>query len=290
MEKREDLKAALRIIFRSVRDFFRDEGIMLASYISYAFIMAIAPFCLFVAAAFGYLLGEDEQFYRFLAERLSALFPKVTVEITEELRKLITFTELGKWSLLLYGFLAFQLFAALQSSIDMVFKVTRRSTLLRSFFFSLVVMTLIILLLLAAFVFSSIIPILGVVKKFLSWEGFQAPWESLQAPWLEPGAVLTFVLKYIVPFLIMLSVAVILYVVLPRKSVKLKNAFYGGLFTAVMSEAAKRVFTFYVGSVAGFGTIYGSLTAFVVFLLWVFYSSAIFLIGGEITNNLGERT
>jgi uncharacterized BrkB/YihY/UPF0761 family membrane protein len=34
------------------------------------------------------------------------------------------------------------------------------------------------------------------------------------------------------------------------------------------------------------GTIYGPLSAFVIFLLWVFYSSCIFLIGAEVVHNL----
>ncbi|HAM51008.1 MAG TPA: hypothetical protein DCP92_10095 [Nitrospiraceae bacterium] len=36
------------------------------------------------------------------------------------------------------------------------------------------------------------------------------------------------------------------------------------------------------------GTIYGPLSAFVIFLLWVFYSSCIFLIGAEVVHNLGS--
>jgi uncharacterized BrkB/YihY/UPF0761 family membrane protein len=36
------------------------------------------------------------------------------------------------------------------------------------------------------------------------------------------------------------------------------------------------------------GTIYGPLSAFVIFLLWVFYSSCIFLIGAEIVRNLED--
>ncbi|MBI5188491.1 MAG: YihY/virulence factor BrkB family protein [Nitrospirae bacterium] len=56
---------------------------------------------------------------------------------------------------------------------------------------------------------------------------------------------------------------------------KISHAFIGALFT------------WYVGTVMRFGTIYGPLTAFVVFLLWVFYSSCIFLIGAEVVHNQG---
>lgn len=37
------------------------------------------------------------------------------------------------------------------------------------------------------------------------------------------------------------------------------------------------------------GTIYGPLSAFMIFLLWVFYSSCIFLVGAKFVHNLGEQ-
>ena len=43
--------------------------------------------------------------------------------------------------------------------------------------------------------------------------------------------------------------------------------FQGALFATVFLEIAKHIFTWYVGTVVQFGTIYGPLTAFVVFLL-----------------------
>ena len=52
-------------------------------------------------------------------------------------------------------------------------------------------------------------------------------------------------------------------------------------------EVAKHIFTWYVRSVVELGKIYGPLTAFISFLLWVFYSSSIFLIGAEIVHNSG---
>jgi membrane protein len=66
------------------------------------------------------------------------------------------------------------------------------------------------------------------------------------------------------------------------------NACKGAIFTTTFFEIAKHVFTWYVGTVVQFGKIYGSLSAFVVFLLWVFYSSSIFLIGAEVVYNYND--
>jgi len=54
-------------------------------------------------------------------------------------------------------------------------------------------------------------------------------------------------------------------------------------------EAAKYIFTFYVVKVVRLGAVYGPLSAFIIFLLWVFYSSCIFLIGAETVHNLEAR-
>jgi membrane protein len=84
-----------------------------------------------------------------------------------------------------------------------------------------------------------------------------------------------------------LFTTMIVYLFFPKTKVKTKHALHGALFTAVFLEIAKHLFTWYVGNVVQFGSIYGPLTAFVVFLLWMFYSSCIFLIGAEVVHNLG---
>jgi uncharacterized BrkB/YihY/UPF0761 family membrane protein len=40
--------------------------------------------------------------------------------------------------------------------------------------------------------------------------------------------------------------------------------------------------------IARLGAVYGPLTAIVTFLMWLFYSSSIFLIGAKLVRNLGE--
>jgi membrane protein len=80
----------------------------------------------------------------------------------------------------------------------------------------------------------------------------------------------------------------IVYLFFPKTKVRTRHALIGALFTTIFLEIAKHFFTWYVGTVVHFGTIYGPLTAFVVFLLWVFYSSCILLIGAEVVHNLGN--
>jgi len=63
------------------------------------------------------------------------------------------------------------------------------------------------------------------------------------------------------------------------------------LFTALFLEAAKHHFTFYIAlKLSHLGTIYGPLSVFAIFILWIFYSTSIFLIGGELVHHLGAKS
>jgi len=66
------------------------------------------------------------------------------------------------------------------------------------------------------------------------------------------------------------------------RKIAFDNALRGGFFSAIFLEAARHLFTIYVASVATeFGAVYGPLSSFVIFLLWVYYAACIFLIGAE---------
>jgi membrane protein len=262
------------IILKSFADFFRDNGFMLAGSLSYFSMMALVPFCIFLITIFGHLLGHYRGFYEFFSNRLISFFPEITSGITKELGKLIQFKGIGTVSLILYGILSYQVFASLQNALNTIFKVKKKRAFLWSIVDSLTIVTLMILILVISFMAASLIPLLKTVKQVF--------------PELQIGLITAFLIRYFVPFLMVFFTVCIIYIFFPKTKVKISNAFAGAFFTTALLEVAKHVFTWYVGTIAKFGTIYGPLTAFVVFLLWVFYSSCIFLIGAEIVHNLAN--
>lgn len=261
------------VIFRSFVDFFRDGGFMLAGSLSYFTMMAIVPFCLFLVTIFGHFLGMHEGFLRFFSAKLVSFFPAITYKITEELRKIITYKGLGSFTLVLYGFLSYQLFSSLESSVNMIFKVKAKRPFALSLVYSLLIVTLIVIFILVSFGATSAISMLRTLREFF--------------PDLKISKITRFLIGVAVPFVLVFLTVATLYGFLPRHKIKAVNALSGALFTAVLLEAAKHLFTFYVKHVAKMGAIYGPLSAFMVFLLWVFYSSCIFLIGAEVVRNLG---
>ena len=64
------------------------------------------------------------------------------------------------------------------------------------------------------------------------------------------------------------------------------EAFTGALFLAVLWELAKHLFSNYVLNLSVYGRMYGSLLAVVFFLLWMYYSAALFLFGAALVHRL----
>jgi membrane protein len=116
--------------------------------------------------------------------------------------------------------------------------------------------------------------------------------QSLQSlfevfPALQISNITGFLVMFVIPVFLVLVVTTFLYKLLPAKKVSLRHAFQGAFFTAVFLEVARHLFTLYVLTAAAqYGAVYGPLSTFVIFLLWVFYSACIFLIGAEIVRNL----
>ncbi len=263
----------LKIFIRSLIDFIKDGGLILAGSISYFTMMAIVPFCLFLITIFSYFLGHYQNFYQFFSNRLIYLFPDITSEITEQLGNLIAFKGIGAFSIILYGLLSLPLFSSIENALNIIFKVEKKRTFFWSLIISLIILTLIIFMLSISFAATSVIHLIKASQSSF--------------PEMRIGLITSFLLRYLVPFIMVLFTTMIVYLFFPKAKVTTKHAFIGSLFTTIFLEIAKHFFTWYVGNVVLFGSIYGPLTAFIVFLLWVFYSSCILLIGAEVVHNLG---
>lgn len=260
------------MIFTPVRDFFRHGGVMNSAALSYFSMLDIVPLCLFVIGVAGYILGSDDEIFGFILERILGLFPVVTEAVTVELRRLVQFKGVAFTSLALYAFFSFQLYMGVQRALASIFGSREYFSLYDILIKPLIVGSLVFFLLILSFILTTMVPMLS----------------RFELAFVDLKALVPVLLRYVLPLMIVQFTALIVYVLVPVRGVRIDDAFWGGLFTAVMIEAAKHLFTWYVGSVARLGTMYGSMTVFVIFLVWLYYSWAIFLIGAEIVKLLGD--
>jgi len=75
---------------------------------------------------------------------------------------------------------------------------------------------------------------------------------------------------------------VLIYRYLPARRIHWRIALISATFTAVLFELMKAAFGWYVRSVASYTSTYGNFATVIVFLLWIYYNSVAFIIGGEI--------
>lgn len=108
-----------------------------------------------------------------------------------------------------------------------------------------------------------------------------------QAPFVTPAVAFI-----ATPLAIAITTLVfmLLYALLPARRVPLRAALWGGLFAALGFEVAKYGFRLYMTSVSNYRTIYGTLAIVPLFLLWVYVSWFVILVGAAVSATLAEGT
>jgi membrane protein len=90
----------------------------------------------------------------------------------------------------------------------------------------------------------------------------------------------------VLPFLIVWSALVAGYMVIPNRGVRVRHAAIGALIAAILFEAAKRGFAWYATGLASYEQVYGTLAIVPIFILWIYLSWIIVLLGASITASL----
>ncbi len=81
------------------------------------------------------------------------------------------------------------------------------------------------------------------------------------------------------PFVAEVCVFMLLYIVVPNATVSWRHALIGSMVTALLFEIAKRGFALVVIKYSSYRLVYGALAALPVFLIWIYVSWAVILMG-----------
>jgi membrane protein len=90
------------------------------------------------------------------------------------------------------------------------------------------------------------------------------------------------ILLNVVAFVSIWFMFVLIYRYLPARRPHWRIAMIAATFTGVLFELMKTAFGWYVTNVASYNTTYGNFATVIIVLLWIYYMSVAFIIGGEV--------
>ena len=131
----------------------------------------------------------------------------------------------------------------------------------------------------------SLSPILVGVSFAFSDYLFSLPWLlNLANQW-----GLSDFLIDLIPFVSITMAFTFLYVAIPNAPVKIYHGLIGGIVAAILFESAKNAFAFYMKTFPTYTLIYGTLATVPIFLIWIYLSWNIILLGAQVTNALAYK-
>jgi len=262
----------------------QDEILFLASGMAFNVLLCLLPILLLLI----YMLGiwfQSGETIRFVDSILATVFPNqpyalaIRENISSILAEIVAQRKsLGLLSLAVLMVASASLFSSMRSVLHRVFEVRARRHFVISYLFDLLLVLGVTLLILLT---TSLRWIYGLIRRI---EDFM------------PGEVGRNFhdLLGIAPDLISAGVVVLLCYLLyrhvPTERTPTRIAFISAVTTCVIWEISGRLFAWYLGTLTSFNKTYGAYAFLIVLMVWIFYSSVIFVFGAEVGQVSGEQS
>ena len=273
------------LVKQSVSSWSEDYAPSMGAALSYYTLFSITPLLLIVISVAGLVFGADAVRGVVIAQ-LQSLMGEESARAIKEMLSTASEPSTGGIAAtvsvigLLIG--ATTVFNELQSDLDRIWRVPARVktsglwTLLRTRLLSFGMVLGVIFLLTVSLVTSAALSTLG--KWWGAWFG---GWE-----------LLAHVLDIVVNFGLLTLVFALIYKMIPRVHVGWHDVWTGAAVTAILFTIGKVLIGLYLGK-SDITSNFGAAGSFVIMMVWVYYSTQIFLFGAEFTwvyaNNYGSR-
>jgi membrane protein len=263
------------LVKKSIVSWRQDKASSMGGALAYYTLFSTAPVLIIVIAVAGFFFGEEAARGEIIAQLQGLLGDDGAAAVQALLESARRPTEgilaaLASVALLLLG--ATTVFAELQSDLDRIWKAPDAEksggiwALLRARVLSLGMILAIGFLLLVSLVLSAVLAALG------KW------WGGMFDGW----AVLLEAINFVFSFAITTGLFALIYKVLPRADIAWRDVWVGAAVTALLFAVGKFLIGLYIGR-SGVASGFGAAGSFVVLLVWVYYSTQIFLLGAEFT-------
>jgi len=263
----------------SVTAFINDNALSHGAAIAFYATTSLAPVLLIVVAIAGLAFGNDAAQLA-LSAQISGLMGPETADLFKTALQNASGTSSGTWASIIgvvtLLITASGVFGEMQLTLNAIWKVEPTgdtlSRLVRARAASLGLVAALGFLLLVSLVASAAITALGNILN----------------AYLPFGETVLALINGIVSFALIAVMFGAIYKILPDRTLQWRDVRLGALATAALFTIGKSLIGWYLGSSA-VASSYGAAGGLLVMLLWVYYSSEIFLLGAELTRAYSVR-
>ena len=274
-------------VFWTLRDYAKrvwdnageDNIFFLAGGIAFNILLAAVPFVLLLVSGLATLLNHSaDETLTDVTAIIDSLLPPHAETNESPVHKLLVDIIRARGAVGIYsaiGFIWFstRLFGSLRSVLADVFDIESDRGIVQGKLFDIQI-TIMATLLLVAYTALSAYLALATTRgvQLVERLGIRA----------DVMGTVEYILGRLVAFVFVATMFFALYKFLPNRKIRAQTAWLAAVFTGVMIEVAKNLFTKYVAEFNP-GSIYtGTLYALVIIVFWVYYAAMIFILGGEV--------
>jgi len=262
-----------QVVTLVARDFFADRCLLRASALTYASVLAIVPL---LALMFALLkgFGVQNQLEPLILEHIAVGSDQIVSQIVAYIDN----TNVGRLGLVGLATLlltVLTLLSNIEKSFNAVWGVEETRSLFRRFADYFSVVTIGPLLILAAISMTSSLQSTALVEALKNYS--------------YVGDLVLFLFK-ILPFVGMWIAFTALYIFMPNTRVRVSSAFVGGVIGGSLWQLAQFGYVHFQVGVSKYNAIYGTMAALPIFMIWIYLSWLIVLLGLEVSyalQNLG---
>lgn len=280
----EAARGAIRRLVHGGLDFGRrvytkagqDDIFFLGGGIAFNLLLGAIPFLFLLISIFGFVLqaavADPQQAAIDYVVRILPASPRVVDFTRERVVEIVEGrTGIGVAGLALFVWASARLFGSLRSALRSVFDVQEDRGVVGGKLFDLR------MVLISAPLFAANTVITGALEAIQSYGvdliGLQEG-EGLRTMQALSAQAIAFSFIFIMFLLI--------YRYLPARRIAWRIAAVASLFTSVAFELLKSAFAWYIANVAVYSTTYGYLATAIILVFWIYYSSVVFVLGGEV--------
>lgn len=280
--------SAFRILGQSFKRFNDDGCGTSAVVISYFLLLCVVPLVALFAFISARILGSSEIAFRSLNIFTDEFFANMDPIFFRRLEVLSEgVSNLGLFGLVGSVVAASFVFSNLIGVINKIFRAEYH----KSFFYNRLMEFILMFSIGVIMLFSlSITAVWTAVHRSLRES-------AVAAEYLSPellSVVNNFFIQYIMPYALTFLVMFMIYKFIPEVRVDTLSVVIAAAVAALLWEAFKRLFAFYIANLSVVGIVLsrllqGTLTSIIFFLLWITFSLSILLWGAELAAVLNER-